>query len=323
MSTGNAANSGGNSNAASASVGGAAGAGNRNRLHSPPVELPSSNAQNFYEEAKITQVEENELKRKFGKFCTRPPAAEGGDGEAFLALDDFCRMLQYYECASAQHYESYFHAIDRNHDDKLDFQEFFLGCCAADPSTVHILNSFTGYERSQYIFDFYDTNRSNTLEFDEFARLTADCISLPSAHPNEEQAIKHQALEKARDLGALEEGGPGPASFVCIKFKKFYEFIQNERLRGTSRLFRFYKSIIKSRGAHHGRRAQGSSVSGAVSAGGTPGGASAGYGAGAGGAGHGGEDGGPEEDPPSDREDCEWHAHLLDLDANFDPEGDE
>jgi hypothetical protein len=35
-------------------------------------------------------------------------------------------MLQYYECASAQHYEAYFHAIDRNHDDQLDFDEFSL-----------------------------------------------------------------------------------------------------------------------------------------------------------------------------------------------------
>jgi len=32
---------------------------NRNRFHNPPVELPSSNAQNFFEEAKITQQEEN------------------------------------------------------------------------------------------------------------------------------------------------------------------------------------------------------------------------------------------------------------------------
>jgi protein phosphatase len=307
---------------------------NRNRFHSPPVELPSSNAQNFFEEAKITSVEETELRRKFGKFCTRPK--ENPDEETYLALDDFCRMLQYYECASAQNYEAYFHAIDRNHDDKLDFQEFFLGCCAADPSTVHILNSFTGYERSQYIFDFYDTNRSQSLEFDEFARLTADCMSLPSTNPNDEE-VKRQAIEKARDLGAVEESGNSTLHFMCIKFKKFYEFIQNERLRGTSRLFRFSKSIIKSRVSHHSRRAQGSSNS-------APHGQSAGGGGGASGStptnhtssghdrssgqtptsshapGHGADD---YDTDNSGREDCEWHAHLLDLDELFDPDGDE
>lgn len=300
----------------------------RSRLHSPPVELPSSNAQNFFEEAKITKTEEMELRRKFGKFCTKSPASggEGGEEEVYLTLDNFCRMLQYYECASAQHYESYFHAIDRNHDDRLDFQEFFLGCCAADPSTVHILNSFTGYERSQYIFDFYDTNRSNTLEFDEFARLTADCLSLPCSSSTEEQAIRAQAVEKARDLGALEDSGDGLIQFSCIRFKKFYEYVQNERLRGTSRLFRFYKSIIKSRGSHS-RRNQGSSASGG---GGTPaGGASGGGGSGhtptAAGS-HAVEEGtmvASVEEDLSDREDCEWHAHLLDLDSYFDPDGDE
>lgn len=302
---------------------------NRNRFHSPPVELPSSNAQNFFEEAKITSVEENELRRKFSKFCTK--GRENPDEEAFLALEDFCRMLQYYECASAQHYESYFHAIDRNHDDKLDFQEFFLGCCAADPSTVHILNSFTGYERSQYIFDFYDTNRSQSLEFDEFARLTADCMSLPSTNPGDED-VKRQAIEKARDLGAVEESGNSTLHFMCIKFKKFYEFIQNERLRGTSRLFRFSKSIIKSRVSHHSRRAQGS-----ASAAGNGQNTASGVGSGTGGgttptnttptgpsgnergSGHSVDD--YDTENASGREDCEWHAHLLDLDEFFDPDG--
>lgn len=308
-----------------------------NRFHSPPVELPNSNAQNFFEEAKITHVEESELKRKFGKFCRKAGRASPED-EAYLALDDFCRMLQYYECASAHHYEAYFHAIDRNHDDKLDFQEFFLGCCAADPSTVHILNSFTGYERSQYIFDFYDTNRSESLEFDEFARLTADCLSLDKTSPFDE-SVKRQAIEKARELGAVEESGNSTLHFMCIKFKRFYEFIQNERLRGTSRLFRFSKSIIKS----HSRRTKGSSSQGTSqnTASGGGGGGTSGSTPSAtvpsnqtptGGGGPGGQTptgahaGFPDDlddDPLSAREDCEWHAHLLDLDNLFDPDGDE
>lgn len=310
-----------------ADAGGGSNSGNSNdkkRIHSPPVELPSSNCRNFYEEAKITQTEEIELKRKFGKFCTKE--------DTYLTLDNFCCLLQYYDVASAQHFESYFHAIDRDHDDKLNFQEFFQGCCAADPTTVHILNSFTGFERSKYIFDFYDTNRTETLDFEEFSRLIADCLSLPNTNANEEQIIKNQAVEKARELGALDETGPGGLThFTCIKFKKFYEFIQNERLRGTSRLFRFHKSIIKPR---HSRRG-GSSTSGggteraagAERSGATTSAASAERSATAAPGGQASQGGQPEEtpedDPPSDREDCDWHAHLLELDAQYNPGGDQ
>ena len=52
-----------------------------NRFHSPPVELPSSNAQNFFEEAKITNVEESELRRKFSKFCTKAKLAHNAKFE--------------------------------------------------------------------------------------------------------------------------------------------------------------------------------------------------------------------------------------------------
>ena len=64
--------------------------------------------------------------------------------------------------------------MDRDRDGVLSWDEFFLGACASDPATVHILNSFTGYERARFIFDFYDINRSGALEFAEFDRLTKD-----------------------------------------------------------------------------------------------------------------------------------------------------
>jgi len=219
----------------------------RPKFHSPPVELPSSNAQNFFEEAKIYPPDEAELKKKFIKFAT-----DKGEPQGFvLTLEDFCTLLQTYEICPPHQWESYFYAMDRNHDDLLDFNEFFLGCCAADPATVHILNSFTGYERAQYIFDFYDINRSATLEFNEFARLTAESLSLQSCNPNDEN-VRRQAIEKAKELGALEDAGH-LLHFTCIKFKKFYEHIHTEKLRGTSRLFRFTKSIIKKRKDERGR----------------------------------------------------------------------
>jgi Ca2+-binding EF-hand superfamily protein len=220
----------------------------------PPVEMPSSNAQDFFEEANITQAEKGLARQRFMKFCTKiPPPADGCDdevGQSYLTLDDFCRFLEYYELASASHYEAYFYAMDRNRDEKLDFQEFLLGCCAANPATMHILNSFTGYERCRYIFDFYDTNRSTTLEFDEFARLTADCLSMDISDPMND-LVKTAAFKRARALGLLEELPTGAQKFTCIQFKRFYEHIQNERLRGTSRLFRFRRSIIKSRNVPH------------------------------------------------------------------------
>eukprot|EP00392_Amoebophrya_sp_AT5.2_P006607 g6619.t1 len=260
--------------------------------HSPPVELPSSNAQNFFEEAKVTEADKAELRRKFLRFATTEVVqqlhakndAAAGVGkntppptstQPVLTLQSFCRLLQYYEACSAEAYEGFFHAMDRNRDGCLHFEEFFLGSCAADPGTVHILNSFTGYERSQYIFDYYDTNRNALLEFAEFARLaneTAAGAVVPAAAAAGAApgttggssatgtscalvAARKLAVEKARELGLLEEdargeeaeGGGKEAVFATLQFKRFYELIHAEQLRGTSRLFRFHKSILKPR----------------------------------------------------------------------------
>lgn len=286
---------------------------NRNRQHTPPVELPSSTAQNFFEEAGAGQAEENELKRKFLKFCTKAPGVNGDD-KAFLTFDDFCRFLQHYEAVQpATSYEAYFYAMDRDRDDKLSFSEFYLGCCAADPQTVHILNSFTGKERAQFIFDFYDMNRTSLLEFEEFERIVKDCS--PST-PAEPQAQKSLAIEKADELGLLKDG----ATFTPPNSAKFYHFIQNEKLRGTSRLFRFSKTVIKL--GRSQRRNQGSSLGGSSVA------SSAAHhdrGSGAFNLRHQaiGPDDAMTEEPTSDLEDCEWHAHLLDIDNFFDPNGDE
>ncbi|CAE8584687.1 unnamed protein product, partial [Polarella glacialis] len=258
----------------------------RRGQHNPPVELPSSTAKDFFEEAKVGKDDEIELQRKFSKFCTK---ATGSDGEEhlYLTFDDFCRLLQYYDTAPAVHFEAYFYAMDRDRDDKLYFREFYFGCCAADPQTVHILNSYTGRERAQYIFDFYDINRSGALEFEEFERIVNHCS--PSALD-----------AQADDLGLLQDG----AIFVPPKSKQFYSFIQGERLRGTSRLFRIGKSLIKPSRSSHGRR----TTQGGGAAPGAPTSQNRLLGA--------LEDASTEE-PSSDLEDSEWHAHLLDLDSQF------
>ena len=76
--------------------------------HAPPVELPSSNASTFYEEAKIGPDEEREIRTKFEQFAVGRQASgldgkeeaasqgAGGDGgaeELVLTLGGFLKLL--------------------------------------------------------------------------------------------------------------------------------------------------------------------------------------------------------------------------------------
>ncbi|CAE7186479.1 BSL1 [Symbiodinium pilosum] len=215
-------------------------------LYNPPVELPSSSASNFFEEASAGEPEEMETRRKFNKFCTR--AKDGAEPQHFLSFDNFVSLLAHYEAASPSAVSSYFYAVDRKRDNMIDFDEFFLGAVAGDPTTVHILNSFTGRplegERAQFTFDFYDTNHSGFLELEEFEKIDArpqlvrDC-ALAQLAPS---TSRFHALEKADELGLIDRKD---GSFIPPDKNKFYEFIMTERLRGTSRLFRFQKTLIR------------------------------------------------------------------------------
>jgi len=210
----------------------------RPKFRSVPVDLPPSLFQNFFEEAKISPQDEAYVKKIFDKF-----AQQDDNGILALSFDDFSSLLETYKICPPDECEAFFYAMDRNHDDKLDFSEFFRGCCAADPAAVHILNSFTGFERARYIFDFFDINRSGLLNFNEFARLNAKSLSLQSCDPDDKN-VKRQAVEKAKELGALEDAGH-LLHFTCMKFKTFYEHVHAGKLRGTSRLFRFRRGFIQ------------------------------------------------------------------------------
>eukprot|EP00747_Dinoflagellata_sp_TGD_P180055 gnl/TRDRNA2_/TRDRNA2_31902_c0_seq1.p1 gnl/TRDRNA2_/TRDRNA2_31902_c0~~gnl/TRDRNA2_/TRDRNA2_31902_c0_seq1.p1 ORF type:complete len:267 (-),score=59.12 gnl/TRDRNA2_/TRDRNA2_31902_c0_seq1:189-926(-) len=220
-------------------------------VYKQPRLLPDSGAQNFFEEANITEADMKIIFTKFVELRSEPVESPRHE-QAVLSHDGFCQLLQKYKLASGQHHDAFFHAMDRNHDGFLDFQEFILGICAADPSTLHILNSFTGYERSQYIFDVYDTNRSGMLEFDEFACLISHIstnqgrrfANFAKVDLNDEE-VKSAAMKRANDLGMLKEQEDGSMAFTDMKFEKFYELIHNEHLRGTSCLFRFSKNLIK------------------------------------------------------------------------------
>ena len=109
--------------------------------------------------------------------------------------------MEHYEASATSSLVTFFYAIDRNRDDKLDFQEFFLGSTAADPQTVHILNSFTGKERAAFTFDFYDANRSGFLELEEFQKVCRDCaiVTLDDAQ------LRRHTFDKAMELGLMQE----------------------------------------------------------------------------------------------------------------------
>eukprot|EP00435_Cladocopium_sp_Y103_P038609 s1254_g10.t1 len=215
----------------------------RDSAYNPPVELPSSSASNFFEEAAAgakRSAEEAECRRRFDRFATKP-----GNEPDFLSFQDFTRLMEHYEASATSNLVTFFYAIDRNRDDKVDFQEFFLGSTAADPQTVHILNSFTGKERAAFTFDFYDANRSGFLELEEFQKVCRDCaiVSLDDAQ------LRRHTFDKAMELGLMQERRgrimDEEQSFMPPSQSQFYEFISSERLRGTSRLFRFGKSLIK------------------------------------------------------------------------------
>ncbi|KAF4755908.1 hypothetical protein FOZ62_012989, partial [Perkinsus olseni] len=162
--------------------------------HSPLVELPNSSSKSFFEEAKISDGEVEELRKRFLQFArkvNKDKHLASPQLTDVLFLDDFVHMLDHY----------------------------------------NIVNNPAKYERGQYIFDFYDANRSKTLEFTEFARLVADCASMKTNDPTNEK-VRSTALAKAKELDMLGDAG-NLLHFSCVKFKKFYECMQSEKLRGT------------------------------------------------------------------------------------------
>lgn len=181
-------------------------------------ELDNFDAERFFEEAKVTEDSVAVLRSRFDRFCSLSRGRGGprlsqkvesagrivsldseGDG-AFLSPDDFHRLNEHYSVCRASEEERFFRSMDKRGRDRLYFQDFLMGCTAANPSTPHILNSFTGYVRARYIFDFYNLSRSGTLDYEELARLVAD--SRRHLEEVEEDQQKY-VIEMAQDLGAV------------------------------------------------------------------------------------------------------------------------
>jgi len=200
----------------------------------PLAEVPPT-ASSFLEEAQAASIEEGELLRKFKAFA-------GEDGR--LHEDAFARLLLRYGCCAAKDCPSFFRAFDRCGEGSLAFLDFRLGCIAADPACTHVLNSFTGFERLQYAFDFYASNNAEQggfLTFANFTALLVDCVSRPRTNLTEAEQ-RDAAANKATDLGILSFEN-GEMQFQCLSFKALYKLVKSEQLRGTSRLFRFRKGL--------------------------------------------------------------------------------
>jgi hypothetical protein len=291
----------------------------------------------FFQEAKVEEPHVEALRSRFDMFSMND--LEGSD-KPYLTLSAFHDFNARYDICSASAEEHFFRAMDRSQQSRICFEDFLLGAVAASPSTPHVLNSYTGYVRARYIFDFFNASRSGTLDYEEFARLLAvsrshlgegketldsyvqeavfdlgevkvvtlrlSCVSgvhivdirastrwtglqvrlemerraemLADSHhfffgnrsePLAENACLDAILPEGTssadvivvDCGvprqvpgiaeehmmraALEHPRPsGVERFVHVTFERFYDALVSERFRGTSRLFRFHRSVL-------------------------------------------------------------------------------
>jgi hypothetical protein len=103
------------------------------------------------------------------------------------------------------------------------------------------------------------------MEYAEFLRLLAACNGRPR---NGLQNLDLSGDAKVSQLGLLKSID-GEKRFVTLSFKLFYSLVSGEKLRGTSRLFRFHQGLLpakKLRGSKHERTSRRSKRGGHVSA---------------------------------------------------------
>lgn len=95
--------------------------------------------------------------------------------------------------------------MDRSCKNQLCWEDFLIGCSAANPQTPHILNSFTGYVRARFIYDFYNISRSGTLVYEELAELVVDARRQQCQEEKEEDwsQLTTEIQKLAQDLGDL------------------------------------------------------------------------------------------------------------------------
>jgi hypothetical protein len=209
---------------------------------SPPQCLAQDSGKNFSEEANVTAQIQEELLQRFLHATTTDK----------MDLREFSKLLIDNGCCSEEACKHFFRAFDRDGDGVLSLDEFSQGCVAADPLCTHVLNSFTGFERTLYAFDYYCVDRGRSLEYTAFCRLLRDCAGKPRVGLQNTDDF----YDKISQLDLLKDVD-GETHFERVSFRKLYEFVSGEELRGTSKLFRFRKSIaLKSRPSRRAKRTE-------------------------------------------------------------------
>lgn len=154
----------------------------------------------FFEEAKISEASIAVLRNRFDRFAT--VSADEPGGKPCVKPADFKRINENYVICKPRDEERFFHAMDRRGKNQLNWEDFLIGCAAANPQTPHILNSHTGFVRARFIFEFYNTSRSGTLAYDELATLMADIRKHNCEENEDEKQHWTSELQKlAQDLG--------------------------------------------------------------------------------------------------------------------------
>jgi len=167
-----------------------------NEDDSAKVASTIGNLSAFFAEAKVTEVEAGILRGRFDTFCTYDPKTSK---EPFWTFDNFHQFNARYDVCKPSEEHHVFRAMDRRYNYRLDFYDLLTGCAAGSPTTPHILNSYTGFVRARYIFDFYNASGSGTLEYEELASLLFD-----SRRSEGREALTCLTKDFAQDLGDVD-----------------------------------------------------------------------------------------------------------------------
>jgi len=229
-------------------------------------ELEHFDVNRFFDEAKVTENSIEVLQSRFDKFCSV------GKDSAFpthLTPEDFQRMNEHYSICKPHEEGHFFRSMDRSGGQRLSFQDFLLGYAAelaqdlGDVSVVTLRVSglsgplcdvrastrWTGLkvrkeiarqlqvpvEGQELLLGERHLKEDHVLETFFFPGTTSSNITLVRTNWDQWPCTPEPSAS---------DGVVGLERLVHVTFQSFYEALVSEQLRGTSRLFRFHRSIL-------------------------------------------------------------------------------
>eukprot|EP00929_Paragymnodinium_shiwhaense_P039654 TRINITY_DN20813_c0_g1_i1.p1 TRINITY_DN20813_c0_g1~~TRINITY_DN20813_c0_g1_i1.p1 ORF type:complete len:372 (-),score=76.10 TRINITY_DN20813_c0_g1_i1:209-1324(-) len=157
--------------------------------------------EHFLTEAKVEDLHVKTLRTRFKHFATSAQDSDPSSGVVYLTFEGFHKLNAQYEVCCTNDEAHFFRAMDRDRRYRLSFEDFLLGCTAASPVSPHILNSYTGYARARYIFDFYNASQTGHLDWEELTRLLLDS----RLHVDDDvDARRKYAVETAMEHGDVD-----------------------------------------------------------------------------------------------------------------------